>query len=74
VGRKCGKILSIVGARPKFIRLAPLSKGLRAEGFRESMVLTEFFSHVGKIDIKFENVESLFPPVCQKHKFIIRKI
>jgi UDP-N-acetylglucosamine 2-epimerase len=63
-----------VGARPKFIKFAPLSNRLKEEGLRESILYTELFIHVEKIDIKFANVESIVPPLGQKHKFIIRKI
>jgi len=49
-------------------------KGKNFSNRDEDFIRKSFFSHVGKIDIKFEYVESIIPPEGQKHKFIINKV
>ncbi len=40
VGKECRHIVSVVGARPQFIKAAPVSRALRAEGLSEILVHT----------------------------------
>ncbi len=55
------KILSVVGARPQFIKAAPVSRALKAAGLQEVMLHTGQHYDPGMSDIFFEQLEMPAP-------------
>lgn len=57
------KIVSVVGARPQFIKAAPVSRAIRAGGHREFLLHTGQHYDYGMTDVFFEELEIPEPDV-----------